>query len=211
MKLYQTAAAFALAAGTAFADATQAAQPQQAAQLAQGGAEAPSNQFAHLLPPIEDVTGKIGAGFWEANWHYALIAAIVVLAAAAVLFFILRKKAPPPTPYEIATKRLAHAEKVSDAKEYAQEVSQSVRDYIEATHKLPAPERTTEEFLELASKADAFDGGQKARLEKILKLADMAKFARHSFRENERAEILKESLDFVENDHQKPKDNTVEK
>lgn len=211
MKLYQTAAAFALAAGTLFADAPQAANPQQTAQAVQAGAEAPANKFAHLLPPIEDVTGKIGAGFWEANWQYILIGAIAVLAVAALLFFILRKKAPPPTPYEIATKRLAHAQKVSDAKEYAQEVSQSVRDYIEAEHNLPAPERTTEEFLELASKSDAFDGGQKVRLEKILKLADMAKFARHSFRDGERAEILKESSDFVENDHGKPEENTVEK
>ena len=91
----------------------------------------------------------------------------------------------------------------SGAKAYAQEVSQAVRDYIEAVHNLPAPERTTEEFLQIAAASPQLDEKERGILESILKLADIAKFAQHSFRGEEKSELLTDAREFLAHDNDK--------
>lgn len=158
--------------------------------------------FGQTRPP----TAKIGETFWEKYWPYALGAAVVGALAALALARRGRAKIRPP--YETAMDRFqtlkAIGAKIS-AKEYAQEVSQIVRDYIEAVHNIPAPERTTEEFLQIAAACDVFDAEAKESLAKILTLADIAKFARHAFSDAERAEIFEVSAAFVSGDNLKNK------
>ena len=107
---------------------------------------------------------------------------------------------------DISSVKLGEAEKIyaaSGAKAYAQEISQAVRDYIEAVHNLPAPERTTEEFLQIAASAPQLDEKERGILENMLKLADIAKFAQHSFRGEEKSKLLSDARDFIFYDNER--------
>ncbi len=162
----------------------------------------PVNVYEKYFPDIDGITGKIGAGFWESNWIWVALAAIAASAAGMILF--RRKKTPPPSPYEVASSALDFAEGNSDKlspKEYGSLISQAVRNYIEAARQLPAPERTTEEFLKLSADSNLFDSQQRERLENILRLADMAKFAKHSFRIEEKLELLGNARSFINEDN----------
>ncbi len=157
-----------------------------------------------VFPEISEPVGKISATFWENNGVYILTGSAFL--AAAALFFILRRtKAPLPTPYEIATAELHKARAADDdnAKAYALCISGAVRGYISSIYRIPAPERTTYEFLELASLENVFDAEARSFLEKILRLADMAKFARHDFLSAEREELYAAAEAFIESDNKK--------
>ncbi len=154
--------------------------------------------FADIRPQ----TDKINQSFFE-KYKY-LVLGIVVAVLVVLAICLRKKKAKIPTPYEEASLRFEIVKNSSDkldVKSYAQQVSQIVRDYIDKVHHIPAPERTTEEFLEIASQAEVFSDDAKNELSKILKLSDMAKFAKHSFTGNERDELLTVSIKFVEDDN----------
>ncbi len=187
-----------------FMQNTQALTPVQAAQAAPGAQQtrqADPEKFAALFPEIKGLTPKIEPAFWENAWHWFALAAVLVVVFAALL---LRKKKPrniPPAEHAIA--RISRARDESDtleAKPYAREVSQAVRDYIEDVHDIPAPERTTQEFLKIAALAPAFDETEHELLRKLLTLSDMAKFAKHSFKDGEKTELARIALEFVNYD-----------
>lgn len=171
--------------------------------------EAKRKALEGLFGQIRPATGKMGPSFLESNLYW-LIGGIV--AVAAIVLLLLRKRhIKPKTPYEVAKLRFENAPKIYGdfgPKAYAEEVSQIVRDYIDAVYQIPAPERTTEEFLAIAGQSEHFDGEAKADLEKILKLADIAKFARHAFSETEKDQILQSAEKFVEADEQKRRQTT---
>ena len=154
-------------------------------------------KFAALFPEIEGATDKIGRGFAEK--YGAWIA-------------LRRKKTPAIPPAERATARIELARDISQklgAKAYASEVSQAVRDYIEEAHDIPAPERTTEEFLKIVSESDEFDDDGRESLKKILTLADMAKFAQHVFANA--PELAETALAFVDSDDAKTAERRKQK
>lgn len=171
--------------------------------------EAKRKALEGLFGQIRPATGKMGPSFLESNLYW-LIGGIV--AVAAIVLLLLRKRhIKPKTPYEVAKLRFENAPKIYGdlgPKAYAEEVSQIVRDYIDAVYQIPAPERTTEEFLAIAGQSEHFDGEAKADLEKILTLADIAKFARHAFSETEKDQILQSAEKFVEADEQKRRQTT---
>lgn len=166
-------------------------------------------KFAALFPEIEGATDKIGRGFAE---KYGAWIAAAALAAILAAFALRRKKTPAVPPAERATARIELARDISQklgAKAYASEVSQAVRDYIEEAHDIPAPERTTEEFLKIVSESDEFDDGGRESLKKILTLADMAKFARHVFANA--PELAETALAFVDSDDAKTAERRKQK
>ena len=171
--------------------------------------EAKRKALEGLFGQIRPATGKMGPSFLESNLYW-LIGGIV--AVVTIVLLLLRKRhIKPKTPYEVAKLRFGNAPKIYGdfgPKAYAEEVSQIVRDYIDAVYQIPAPERTTEEFLSIAGQSEHFDGEAKADLEKILKLADIAKFARHAFSETEKDQILQSAEKFVEADEQKRRQTT---
>lgn len=176
---------------------------QQVVQPSQAERTKPDpEKFAKLFPPIEGATDKIGAPVWR-NALYAA-AALLVLSAVVLAFVLRRRKAPEIPPYEKAVARIGMAEARAantDAKTFAADVSQAVRDYIEAVHNIPAPERTTEEFLKILAFSDTFDDESRDRLRKILTLSDMAKFARQSFKDEEKTALAKSAFAFVDGDN----------
>lgn len=62
-------------------------------------------------------------------------------------------------------------------KEFYIELTMVVRRYIERTHGIRAPEQTTQEFLEAASRDARFTAGVLAQLRTFLESADLVKFA----------------------------------
>lgn len=167
-------------------------------------------KFAALFPEIEGATDKIGRGFAEK--YGAWIAAAAALAAILAAFALRRRKTPAIPPAERATARIELARDISQklgAKAYASEVSQAVRDYIEEAHDIPAPERTTEEFLKIVSESDEFDDDGRESLKKILTLADMAKFAQHVFANA--PELAETALAFVDSDDAKTAERRKQK
>ncbi len=164
-----------------------------------------------FFPEIKPVTDKINESFFEKN-KYWIIASIIIL--VCVVAFLLRpKRKIKLTPYQEAMLRFNTITKIADTlevKPFAEEVSQIVRDYIDRVYHIPAPERTTQEFLELARNSTYFDDKAKEDLANMLKLADMAKFAKHSFSQNERTQIFETSINFVETDNQRANSKTTQ-
>ena len=154
--------------------------------------------FGEIRPPTDEIRPSL----WEGKHIWIICAAVAAAALAALLF--RRKKPKPRTPYETAKLRFetvaAIAEKIN-AKNFAEEVSQTVRNYIDGVYNIPAPERTTEEFLDIAKNSEHFDSAAKEALGEILKLADKAKFAMHAFDASEKARLLDASRSFVEADN----------
>jgi len=155
-----------------------------------------------LFPEISEPFGKLRPPFWETYWPY--IAVFCAIMAIAALFIFRRKKSPPLSAYELAMLTLSNAKNMDASesdKKYAMRVSDAVRQYIEALYNIPAPERTTQEFLQIASADGAFAPEEQETLKRILDLADMSKFAAHSFLAAEREEILRLAEAFIEADN----------
>lgn len=162
----------------------------------------------HLFPAIESASGKLFAGFWENHWYWILILIIVF---GVLLWILLNKKKPLPTPYEIAMISLNSKElETLESKPYAQTVSNVVRNYIEAVHNIPAPERTTEEFILIASNSDKFDTQTQNLLSELLKKSDLVKFSRAGIESQARKSLLESSIKFVEEDNRKLTDKKSE-
>lgn len=164
-----------------------------------------------VFPDINASVGKIGTPFLEANWHWLLIG-LLVLIAVGIIVYLAFPKPKPLTPYQKAKLDLEKLS-LSDLEDepFANKLSDIIRVYLEEEYHLPAPERTTEEFLVVASNSNSLPENARAGLEKLLKLSDMAKFAKYAFDENQQAEILSVAYDFVEIGNAENKKNEEEK
>lgn len=220
MKIFFITAAIALAAATAAAQAVPAQQSgvpstiqpagfpagfpavaqQQQVPTAASIADSAAQSYSQIFPETRPDTDKIGTSRWAAYTAYGVLAA---LAACVVAYIILRRKTPPKTPYEIAKEAVEQAKSDSaqlDAKQYASQISFAVRAYIEAEHDIPAPKRTTQEFLLAASHRTDFDKTARQTLEKILEISDAAKFARSEFESAQRDELADAAEKFLDSD-----------
>lgn len=166
--------------------------------------EAKRKLLQPLFAEIKPQTEKLSDSFFDEYKYHIASAAAALCIAVLIAAVLLRKKQKKLSPFELARLRLdalqAAADKFS-AKDFALEASQIARDYIDQARGIPAPERTTEEFLKLASSAEFFDDDAKKLLAELLELADIAKFANHSFADGERAQMLANVRSFVESDN----------
>ncbi len=113
------------------------------------------------------------------------IAAGVLVVAIVALFLSKRRirHAPPPAPpHELAydaLRRLVALGLVEkgEIELFFVHLSAILREYIERRFEVKAPERTTEEFLDEASRNGAL-ASHRARLDEFLSLSDQVKFAR---------------------------------
>ena len=116
----------------------------------------------------------------------ASLAALIVIVMIWSAFFKRKKSSKsekPKSPYELAMERmkallesgLAHR----DVKMFYVELTGIVREFIERTTLINAPELTTEEFLYKISQGNVFSDVERIRLKHFLESADMVKFAQH--------------------------------
>lgn len=114
---------------------------------------------------------------------------------------------PPRPPHEQAMERLEElrseeAYQEWEAKAYYTELSDILRHYLEERYLIPALEETTPKILNELSFTQIDEEG-KGRVRKILRTADMVKFAKQRPEAGKKKEALEEVLAFVE--RSKPK------
>jgi len=138
--------------------------------------------------------------------------AVVVLVAAGVGWFVLKKRkkapAPPPAetlpdipPHELALGKLQALRdrklwQQGAVKPYHSELSDILRDFLEGRYRIPAMEQTTDEIFAALAATDLPDG-QKARLQQVLTLADLVKFAREQPLHTDNEQSMEQAIAFV--------------
>jgi LPXTG-motif cell wall-anchored protein len=152
---------------------------------------------------IHDIHSLAPLTFWERHGTEIIIYSILGLALLAlVLWLLLRKKTTPPlTPYERALQDLLFARGLQDTgqdKAFAIAASDAVRRYLESAYHVPAPERTTEEFLQVAAHQVWMQGELTTLLRRFLEFCDLAKFAGQQFGAEEREQLLKSAREFID-------------
>ena len=142
------------------------------------------------------------------SWYWWLLAVAGAIAASLVLWIRRRSKSqvvelPKQTPEEIAHAALAAllAEKLPSqglVKEFYLRLTGLVRQFIEGTTGLRAPEQTTEEFLRAMRSKDVFTAERSTRLKEFLEAADMVKYAAQQPDETQIELSILRAREFVE-------------
>lgn len=144
------------------------------------------------------------------DWvFWSLLGAVVLLIAVLLGIWIRRyqKKlasrpsGPPPLPpaewARQALERLAAEESQYSDKDYIVAVSDIVREYLERAFNLPAPERTTEEFLAEMADHPVFTPAMREEMSAFLQRADLVKFAGQHLSRDDRPRLLESARQFV--------------
>jgi hypothetical protein len=152
---------------------------------------------------IRDIHGLVPLTYWERHGTQIIAGSVAAIVAVAIVaWLLLRKKPRPPlTPIERARLELAAARALlatGQDQAFAISVSGAVRHYLENAYQMPAPERTTEEFLQEAARHDWLRGELTVLLRRFLELCDLAKFAGQQYGPAEREQLHAAASEFVE-------------
>ncbi len=152
---------------------------------------------------IHDIHNFVPLTFWEEHGRQIILGSVAgTLLLAGALSLILRKKPPVVlTAYQRALQELEIAKNLHAAgedKKFAIAASDAVRRYLENAYKMPAPERTTEEFLQEAARHAWLQGELTVLLKRFLEFCDLAKFAGQQFGEEERGQLLASARAFLD-------------
>jgi hypothetical protein len=152
---------------------------------------------------IRDIRGPIAI---PSAWPTLLVVAAAVALAIALglaAYWIVRrvKRAQTKTPAELALERLERARALAregHAAELAAELSDAVREYVQARFELRAPHLTTEEFLyDLLAVEDSPVAAHRESLSDFLGACDLAKFARFALDEEHMRAMVDAAASFV--------------
>ena len=148
-----------------------------------------TSELGDQLPSLSDLEPMLPPRPLRIPQYWLWGALTCIVLASGVLIFWRRRRmkvafAPPPsqTPEEIAHAALAAllAEQLPAkglVKEFYLRLTGIVRQFIEGTTGLRAPEFTTEEFLRAMRTRDVFPAERSVRLQEFLEAADMVKYA----------------------------------
>jgi hypothetical protein len=160
-----------------------------------------------------DIKGVREVPFSWREYIYYIIGAIVlinVILFGLYLYFrykknkklpLLFKKAPEIPPHVIALNALKELDagkhwQNGQYKYYHAAISDIIRTYIEARWNVPAMEQTTDEILS-SSLITFIDDAVKQKLTTILRIADLAKFAKLQPLANENEQSMRDAMEFV--------------
>lgn len=169
---------------------------------------------------IRDIKPPVGIpwAIWELASLAGFLASLAMLALHAVRAWKERKNRPAPAEapappvqrpaHEIALQKLGalRERKLWEqglVKPYYSEVTEIVREYIELRFRTRALEQTTDEILE-GLRVFAFPAETAAPLERLLRVADLVKFAKHQPSLAEHPEAMAAAQRFVELTRQRP-------
>lgn len=148
-------------------------------------------------PSLENVRGPIEVNGGYEAWQVALAALAMLLIAGAFVWFYLRsrKKPPPPVdPHTAALAELDAASQAADDERFALLCANAVRRFMESRFDLPATSQTSAEIIA----GLPLDPELKSRCHRFLDDCDGVKFARRSFDEARRREVLGVAGDLIE-------------
>lgn len=145
--------------------------------------------------PLNDIVGPVW--FWPYPLWMTVAAGVAVLVLLLALFWLIKKLlARRAVPLTNRQKALAALESlrsgVAGAKPYAfgVTVSDTIRGYINAEHRLGATTQTSLEFLNAIKGNPIFTENEKSGLAVFLEKTDLLKFARAEAGENEMLDLL---------------------
>ena len=115
------------------------------------------------------------------------VATVLLVGVAVAVAFIARRRRNEVekqlTPRELADRELEELWRDKaireDVKVFYVRLTAIVRNYIEGTTGVHAPEQTTEEFLREIGAGERFSHEERQRLKEFLESADLVKFARY--------------------------------
>lgn len=168
-----------------------------------GPTSAPAAASAAGSADIHDLHNLVPLTYWERNGTLIICSSIgALILLAAIITLLLRKKpAVRLTPYQIALRELQAAGGIAPTgqdKAFASAASSAVRHYLENAYHMPAPERTTEEFLLEAARHAWLRGKLEQLLRRFLEFCDLAKFAGQQLGAAEREQLLGAAREFLE-------------
>lgn len=141
-------------------------------------------------------------------WPWLIAAAVIVIIAA--VFWYLRRQAaleaarratyrePPHQTAQRELEKLRRTGADLTAETFTVRVSGVLRRYLEEALKLPAPERTTEEFLQELNARSDFDSDLQDELSDFLQQSDLVKFARQDLSSEQRDRLLSCAFKVIE-------------
>lgn len=160
--------------------------------------------------PLNDIVGPVW--FWPYPIWMTVAAGIALLVLLAGLVWLLQKlfkrKAAPPTNKQ---KALAALEALrggivgADPYAFGVTVSDCIRTYIRAEHRLGATTQTSLEFLNSIRGNPLFSENEKAGLTVFLEKTDLLKFARAEAGEHELLDLLDIAARLVRGEAQSDK------
>ncbi len=154
-------------------------------------------------PDVHDIRGPIAIPYWWIR-PVLFLAALAVVGLAVGAYRVLRKRirSRAKTPAELAIERIERARALvgtGRAAEFSAELSDAVRDYVEARWRIRAAHKTTEEFLRdlVATEASPIARHREA-LDDFLSKCDLAKFARFALSAKQMEAMIMAARHFVE-------------
>jgi hypothetical protein len=147
-------------------------------------------------------------------WPWISLALLLLL--TALFFFWKRRRAqrkepmaaPAETPDAKALRlldRLRQQDDQLDAEAFMVAVSSILRNYLEEALNLPAPEQTSEEFLQELRGQTWLTPELQQKLEDFMRLGDLVKFARQPLHADQRKRLLESASLVVEATRPQPK------
>ncbi|WP_462317242.1 hypothetical protein [Marinilabilia sp.] len=116
---------------------------------------------------------------------------VLLLIAAGIWFYVKRqnplkgliKEKPKDPPHVVALRELDHikSEKLwqkGQVKEFYSELTDVLREYLEERYNIPAPEQITSEIMTSLKSVDLPDDKVTEKIQQVLELADLVKFAK---------------------------------
>lgn len=166
--------------------------------------------------PINEILPQDAPDFWTRVkdtyaknklwfWLGGILLLLIVLSLVYFLFFRKKKTSQPQrieVPYEKALRLLNELEAkqewlTGDAKIYYTQLSEIVRNYLESSYAINAPEMTTRDLLKTVKKSSELRSIHQ-EMRTVLDTSDLAKFAKSIPTEEERAIAHKSAVKIVQ-------------
>lgn len=151
----------------------------------------------HGAKPLVEIPAPEPPAPW---WVWAAIA-FAFLVIAALVWWLRRDKSEQASAEKLARRELTRLQRDGDklsATAFAEAASGVLRKFIEARFGLAAPKRTTEEFLQEATRGNHALAARADTLREFLRACDYAKFAEGDLDHAQRDHLVSKALAFVE-------------